>query len=148
MTSKIHPLFPCSATNATAIAIAIAIVLEAYHGQAMVVTRDGTPCPVAGHLSQVEALQPGDRVLTIRTDIGIIVTGRLRGSDESPTPRIEEQDGYLIVEATRGVRLKAGDNRIEVHADGRIALNGKQVAVMATDRARILGQTIELGEPS
>lgn len=144
MTSKIHPLFPCAANGTTA----IAIVLEARHGQATVVTLDGTPCPVAGHLSQVEALQIGDRVLTIRTDTGIIVAGRLRVPGRTCAPRIEEQDGFLIVEATRGVRLKAGENRIEVHADGRIELNGKQVAVMATDRARILGQTIELGEPS
>jgi hypothetical protein len=140
MTSKIHPLFPSAATGHPA----IAIVLEAENGQATVIDLGGTPCPVAGHLSQVEALKARDRVLTVRTDTGVVVTGRLRAEAEAPAPRLEAQDGRLLVEASKSVRLQAGDNWIEVYADGRIELDGQQITGMAEGRMRLQGSTIEL----
>jgi hypothetical protein len=64
MTSNIYELFQSTPTDRAA----IASVLEVENGQATVVDRSGTPCPVAGHLSQVESLKEGDRVLTMRTE--------------------------------------------------------------------------------
>lgn len=140
MPSKIHPLFPSVANDQ----IAVAIVVEARNGQATMVHRGNTPGPVAGHLSQVEPLKTGDRVLTVRTDMGLIVAGRLRGPDESCAPRIEEMDGCLLLKGTHSVRLQAGENRIEVHADGRIELDGRQISGMAEGRLRLQGSSIEL----
>jgi hypothetical protein len=140
MKSNIYELFKSAPTDKAA----IAKVLEAEDGQATVVDLGGTPCPVAGHLSQVEALKEGDRILTIHTPTGIIVAGRLRATNEAPTPRLEEQDGRLLVEAPKSVRLQAGENWIEVHADGRIELDGRQITGMAEGRLRLQGSTIEL----
>ncbi len=140
MTSNIYKLFQSAPTDNAA----IATVLEVEDGQATVVDLSGTLCPVTGHLSQVETLKAGDRVLTIRTATGMIVTGRLRAGDEAPAPRLEEQDGRLLVEATQSVRLQAGENWIEVHADGRIELDGQQITGLAEGRMRLQGSTIEL----
>jgi hypothetical protein len=140
MKSNIQTLFQ----SAHADAAGVAIVLEAENGQAAVVDLSGAPCPVAGHLSQVEALKAGDKVLTIRTATGIIVAGRLRATDEAPASRLEEKDGRLLVEAPKSVRLQAGQNWIAVHADGRIELDGKQITGKAEGRLRLQGSTIEL----
>jgi hypothetical protein len=140
MTSNIHQLFQSVPTDKAA----IAKVLEAEDGQATVVDLSDTPCPVAGHLSQVEALKVGDRILTILTATGIVVAGRLRAGGEAAAPRLEKQDGRLLVEATKSIRLQAGQHRIEVHADGRIELDGQQITGLATGRLRLQGSTIEL----
>jgi hypothetical protein len=55
---------------------------------------------VPGHLSLVEALKEGDRILAIRTATGIVVVGRLRAGGETAAPRLENQDGRLLVEAS------------------------------------------------
>lgn len=140
MKSNIHALFR-SALDDNA---GVATVLEAKAGQAMVIELNGTLCQVAGHMSQVEALKEGDRILTIRTATGIIVVGRLRTGNEAPSPHMEEQDGRLLVEASKSVRLQAGQNWIEVHADGRIELDGQQITGLAEGRLRLKGSTIEL----
>ena len=96
MKSNIYELFQSAPTDNAA----IATVLEVEDGQATMVDLGGTPCPVAAHLSQVEALKEGDRILTIRTATGIVVAGRLRAGGETAAPRLENQDGRLLVEAS------------------------------------------------
>jgi hypothetical protein len=140
MKANIYELFKSAPTDNAA----IATVLEVEDGQAMVIDLGDTPCPVAGHLSQVEALKEGDRILALRTATGFVVAGRLRAGGEDPAPRLEEQDGRLLVEAPKSVRLQAGENWIEVHADGRIELDGRQITGMAEGRLRLQGSTIEL----
>lgn len=140
MTSNIHQLFQSVPTDS----IGMANVLEAKNGQATMINLDGVSYPVTAHLSQVEMLKTGDRVMTIRTATEVIVAGRLRAGDESPAPRLEERDGHLLVEAPTSIRLQAGQNRIEVHADGRILLDGKQITGLASGRMRLQGSTIEL----
>ncbi len=140
MKSNIQALFQSAPTDGAG----IATVLETENGQATVIDLSGTPCPVAGHLSRVETLKTGDRVLTVRTAAGMIVAGRLRGENESPAPRLEEKDGRLLVEAPKSVRLQAGQNWIEVHDDGRIEFDGQQITGKAEGRLRLQGSTIEL----
>lgn len=140
MTSTIHQLFQSVPTDR----IAIASVLEAENGQATMINLDGTSYPVTAHLSQVEMLKIGDRVMTIHSTTGVIIAGRLRAGDETTAPRLQEQDGRLLVEATKSIRLQAGQHRIEVHADGRIELDGQQITGLATGRLRLQGSTIEL----
>lgn len=140
MKSNICELFQSAPTNNAA----IATVLKVEKGQATVVDLSGNPCPVTGHLNQVESLKEGDRILTIRTTTGIVVAGRLRADNESAAQRLEEKDGCLLLEAPQSIRLQAGQHRIEVHADGRIELDGQQITGLATGRLRLQGSTIEL----
>ena len=140
MTSTIQAFFH----SAPAESIGIATVTEAVAGQAVTIDPGGQAASVAGHLSQAEYLKAGDRVLTLSTDAGIIVAGRLRAADEAPAPRMEHRDGRLLVQAPESVCLQAGENRIEVHADGRIALNGKQITGQASERIQLTGSEIQL----
>ncbi len=140
MKSNIQALFSDSTNESTG----VASVTDAKHGHAIMVDINGTEFPVAGHLSQVELLKTGDQVLTMRTATGIIIAGRLRTGDEAPAPRLQEQDGRLLIEATKSIRLQSGQHRIEVHADGRIELDGQQITGLATGRLRLQGSTIEL----
>jgi hypothetical protein len=140
MTTAIQALFHCAPTES----IGIATVTEAVAGQAVTIDLSGEAACVAGHLGQTEYLIVGDRVLTLRTVAGIIVIGRLRAADEAPAPRMEQRGGRLRVQAPESVCLQAGENRIEVHADGRIALDGKQITGQASGPVRLLGSTIEL----
>jgi hypothetical protein len=61
---------------------------------------------------------------------------------------LEAEDGQATVVDLGGtpcpVRLQAGENWIEVHADGRIELDGRQITGMAEGRLRLQGSTIEL----
>jgi hypothetical protein len=120
--SKIRALFPSKHDESTG----IATVIEVKGGRAATVNLDGTLCPVDGHLSQVEPLEIGDRVLIVPTEEGAIVAGRLRAEGEAHAPRLEVQDGHLLVEATRSIRLQVGQNRIEVHPDG-VRLQGPAI---------------------
>jgi hypothetical protein len=138
--SHIQALFQ----SAPAGSAGVATVTDARDGQAVTIDLSGTPIPVAGHLSQVEALHTGDRVLTLRTEAGVIVAGRLRAANEAPAPRLEAADGRLRLEAPESVRLQAGDHRIEVHADGRIEIDGRLITGHARERIRLQGATIEL----
>jgi hypothetical protein len=140
MTPNIHTLFDPTLTDNAA----IATVAEAENGQAILVDLDGECLPVAGHLSGVEALHIKDRVLAIRAGGGIIVAGRLRGRNEAPSPRLETRDGHLVLEADRSVRLKAGNNRVEVHANGHIELNGRWITGHASGPMQLKGAVIEL----
>ena len=130
--------------SAPAGSIGVATVIDARNGQAVAIDLSGTSLPVAGHLSQVEALAVGDRVLTIRTDAGMIVAGRLRARSESPAPRWEATDGRLQVEASECVCLQAGKHRIEVHADGRIELDGRRISGQAAEQIQLSGPEIKL----
>lgn len=140
MKSNICELFKSAPTDNAA----IATVLEVEDSQATLIDLNGIPCPVVGHLSQVEILKTGDQVLTMRTATGVIIAGRLRAGSEAPAARLQEQDGRLLVEATKSIRLQAGQNVIEVHADGRIELDGQQITGLAAGRLRLQGSTIEL----
>jgi len=140
MTSNIQALFQ-SATDGSA---GIATVVETKDGQAVTIDSCGTSYPVVGHLSQVESLAVGDRVLVFRTDAGMIVAGRLRAIGEAPAPRLEATDGRLLVEAANSVRLQAGKNRIEVHADGRIELDGQRISGQAAGQIQLSSAEIKL----
>lgn len=140
MTSNIQALFQSEPAGIAG----VATVIETKDGQAVTIDLSGTSWPVAGHLSQVEVLAVGDRVVTFRTDAGMIVAGRLRAEDEAPAPRLVAADGRLRVEAAETVRLQAGSTRIEVHADGRIELDGRRISGRAAGQIQLSGAEIKL----
>ena len=120
--SEIRVLFPSKPAENPG----IATVIEVKGGRATTVNLDGTLCPVEGHLSQVEPLEIGDRVLIVPTEEGAIVAGRLKAEGEARAPRLEIRNGHLLVEATKSIRLQVGQNRIEVHPDG-VRLQGPTI---------------------
>jgi len=122
----------------------IATVTTIEAGHAVEIDFEGVYCPVAGHLSQVEALKVGDRVLILQVPIGLVIAGRLRSPTEIPAPRLETQDGRLIIEAAQSVRLQAGQSSIEVHGDGRIQIDSRQITGQATGHIGLQSPTIEL----
>lgn len=140
MTSNIHDLFNPHIPAGDG----IATVIETENGRATVVNQKGVLCQVTGHMSGVDALRIGDRVLTTRIGDEFIITGRFRREDESPAPHLEIRDGHLLVEAEKSVRLRAGEHRIEVHADGRIELDGCRITGHAEGRICLIGTNIEL----
>ncbi len=122
----------------------IATVSSVREGQAVEIDFEGVFYPVAGHLSQVQSLKVGDRVLILQISQGFVVAGRLRLPNESPAPRLEVQEGQLVLEAAQSVRLKAGRSVIEIHADGRIKIDGQQITEQAEGSIRLQSTTIEL----
>ncbi len=140
MKANIIELFQTTTHDTTG----IGTVTTVKNGHAAEIDFEGTCCPVAGHLSQVEALKVGDLVLILQVSMGLVIAGRLRSPKEPPAPRLESQDGRLIIEAAESVRLQAGQNMIEVHADGRIQIDGKQITGQATGRIGLHSPIIEL----
>ncbi len=122
----------------------LALVTKAQAGLAINVSITGVEHRVAGHLSQVEHLQVGDQVLVTPTELGMIIIGRLRQNNEYPLPRQQQQDGNLSLEADQSLCLRAGQSRIEIHADGRIVINGKNILQIANGPLKLQGATIAL----
>lgn len=140
MKANIIELFQTTTPDTTG----IATVTTVKDGHAAEIDFEGVCCPVDGHLSQVEALKVGDRVIILQIPMGLVIAGRLRSPTELPAPRLESQDGRLIIEAAQSVRLQAGQSSIEVHGDGRIQIDGRQITGQATGHIGLQSPTIEL----
>jgi hypothetical protein len=139
MTTKPTPLRPQSQHPYN-----VARVVKTSHGEATHVDLWGTIHAIAGHLHHVDLLHPEDRVLITETDMGWIVCGRLRTTGATPQPRLEQNNGRLMLEADQVLCLQAGNNRLEIRADGCICLDGDQITSIARGRMRLQGATIEL----
>ncbi|ALC17968.1 hypothetical protein DSOUD_3248 [Desulfuromonas soudanensis] len=126
--------------------VGIAEVVTAEGGEALQVILCGQrePLSVAGHFSDVPPLREGDRVALLASAEGPLVIGRLRGSGESPPPLLQDREGRLLIAAGEGICLQAGGSRIELDADGRIRLDGREIASIASGLQRLQGSTIEL----
>ena len=140
MKTNIIELFQPTTSDTTG----IATVTTVKGGHAVEIDSEGVCCPVAGHLSQVEALKVGDQVIILKVPMGLVIAGRLRSPTEIPAPRLEAQKGRLILEAAQSVCLQAGQSSIEVHADGRIQIDGRQITGQATGHIGLHSPTIEL----
>lgn len=126
----------------------LARVIEVEEGEARSVELEGTSvtAEVIGHLCDVPLLQAGDRVLVNRTSAGVVILGRLRSPGERPRPRLEEDaEGRLLVEAAGGICLRVGEARLEIAADGKVHLDGREVSTFSSGRVIVKGVTIELG---
>ncbi len=125
----------------------IATVVEVEGGEAVtVVGLPGNlePVAVSGHFSEVPPLKAGDRVAVMLTGGGPIVMSRLRARGEHPRPRIGDEEGRLVLDAEKGIRLQCGESRIELTPDGRIWVDGKEIYSVAAGKLRLQGAVIEL----
>lgn len=139
MYSNLKALYPASQ-----LPVQLATVLSVQAGHALIVEQGGEKLHVAGHLHQTEYLKIGDAVMTMATETGLIVCGRLRTKGEEPAPRLQTDNGQLSLEAAAGIRLQVGDSWLEIHQDGSIRLNGRQITSIAHGRMRLQGTTIEI----
>jgi hypothetical protein len=141
MPSNISPLFP----PRTAPTSALVQVAEAAQGEArMLQSAEGRRCRVAGHLSHVPALAEGDWVLVSYVGDEAVVCGRLRGVGEALPGVLTQHDGVVELEAGTSLRLAAGKSIIELRADGRISIDGREVYTFGEQRVAVQGSTIEL----
>ncbi len=122
----------------------VALVTEAVDGLAYRVSLDGENLTVSGHLSQVDFLQCGDLVLVSTSRSKVIIIGRLRTQGEQPQPLATEIPEQLQLEAQQSICLKTANSRIEIHGDGKILLNGRQIMQQADGPVKLQGATIEL----
>lgn len=99
---------------------------------------------VVGHGAEVPALREGDSVVALRMSEGVVVLQRLRALGEAPRPAISEADGMLVLEAGRGVVIRTGESVLELTADGKIKLDGKQIYTFGEQTVQIFGANIHL----
>jgi hypothetical protein len=100
---------------------------------------------VFAHGSEVPHLHNGDQVLVMLTEQGAIVTQRLRKPGERPQQGFSVQpDGRLMLHNKTGIKLETDETKIELRADGRIYIDGKEIYAIADGKHRLQGATIEL----
>jgi len=100
---------------------------------------------VAGHAAGVEALQAGDRVVAMMVEGGAVVVQRMRRPGERPRAGVRvEEDGSLYLNAPRGFRVESAHATLELRADGRVFIDGKEIYCVARGVNRLQGATIEL----
>ncbi len=105
----------------------------------------GALSPVAGHGTGVPFLRPGDRVVVAPVTGGCVVTDRLRAEGESPAARVEHHpDGGISLWAEGAIRLHTRGACIELHPDGRLVLDGREVAVVSTRRLWLKGRPVRI----
>jgi len=99
---------------------------------------------ITAHLNNVPPLKVGDQVLVTATAKDYIVTGRLRTEEESPLDGLTYSDGKLNLCAGKGIKIQSGDATIELTAQGKIKIDGKNIYSISEGRHRLQGSTIEL----
>jgi len=90
-------------------------------------------------------LSPGDEVLVALPgeDEGRgVVLGRI-GPSVDPAPPKETPD-QLVLEAKKGLVLRVGEGSIEIRADGKILIKGKDLVSHAKRMNRIKGGSVSL----
>ena len=125
-----------------------ATVVEAHAGLAAVVAPAGRPgrtWRVVDHADGVPVLAPGDRVLVLPLDGGAVITHRLRDPADRPNATFTvAEDGALVVKTEGTIRLQNGHATIELRADGRVFVEGREIWSLARGLQRLQGTTIEL----
>ncbi len=124
----------------------VAEVLEARDGHASLLAVEGERLTVVDHAERVPPLAVGDRVLFERLPRGAVVLERLRGDRPAPAPipATVDEDGCLCIEHATGLRLRVGEARLELRADGTVLLDGEVIRSTARGLNRLQGTPIEL----
>jgi len=104
--------------------------------------------PVAGYLAAIPGIIPklkaGQQVLVLETEQGVGILGSWLSASEKPKAQIDLQDGHLQLDATKSITLKTGASSIEIHANGKIRVDGKDIYSIAEGPLRLQGSIIEL----
>lgn len=104
--------------------------------------------PVAGYLATIPGIVPklkvGQQVLVLETEQGIGILGCWQSAGEQTKAHIDLENGNLQLGATESITLKTGASSIEVHANGKIRVDGKDIYSIAEGPLRLQGSIIEL----
>ncbi len=125
----------------------VAEVLEVRDGEAVSLSIVGSDIPIVAmrHLSHVSGLREGDTVTLLWSDVGAIITGRLRREGERP-PMPLPTEGKEAIELTldRPLHVRVGASRVVMHPDGHILINGREVTTDAEETLRLSGTRIDI----
>jgi len=100
---------------------------------------------VYAHSTSVAALTVGDSVLVQNIQSQYIITHRLRQKGEVPLQGFSvKDDGSLEIKSADGIVIKSNQSRFEIHKDGRVFIDGKEIYAIADGKHRLQGATIEL----
>jgi len=104
--------------------------------------------PVAGYLAAIPGIIPklkkDQQVLVLETELGVGILGCWQPAGEQTKARIDLQDGNLQLDATKSITLKTGASSIEIHENGKIRVDGKDIYSIAEGPQRLQGSIIEL----
>ncbi len=123
----------------------IADVAEAENGEARALLLGGEEFPVIAHADGVPPLRVGDRVVFLATDDGVIVTHRLRAPGERPTRGFTVRpDGSLSIDTHGGITLATDHATIELRADGRIMVDGREISSRSEGLQALYGHPVKI----
>lgn len=124
----------------------ICTVVRAEKGKALeiAVPSQKAPMTVAGHRAGVTMLGVGDQVMITHTTSGPVIIERLLKEDEAPAPLFRNEDGKLVLESGKGIRLVCGEACVEITENGKVRIDGREVSTFSSGRVRVQGVTIEL----
>lgn len=125
----------------------VAQVLEVRDGEALSLSIEGSDTPIVAlrHLSHVSGLREGDTVTLDWSDVGAIITGRLRREGERPPmPLPTEGDEAIELTLDRPIHIRVGASRVVMHPDGRILINGREVTTYAEEALHLSGPRIDI----
>ncbi len=123
-----------------------AIVVDERDGIALSVQLDGEDeaRDVAARLDTVCRVCVGDGVLVQLDRDAVVVVGRLARDGDSTPAWVRESDGVIHLYGERGVTLRAGESLIELGADGRIRINGRDVDAKARDSLSLSADKLKM----
>ena len=100
-------------------------------------------CEVLRTTEEVLHLSVGDTVIVLLSSEGVpVIAGRI-GPSVDPAPPREAPD-ELLLEARKGLVLRVGEGSIEIRADGKILIKGKDLVSHAKRMNRIKGGSVSL----
>ncbi|MFV1992449.1 MAG: hypothetical protein ACC635_00980 [Acidiferrobacterales bacterium] len=134
--------------NVTSALPKIAIVHQLNSEGSIFVLLENRILPVVGYLTIIPGivpkLKPGQQVLVLETGQGVGILGCWQAAGEQTKAHIDLQNGNLRLDATESITLKTGASSIEVHANGKIRVDGKDIYSIAEGPLRLQGSIIEL----
>lgn len=126
----------------------IGVVHEVDENGVISVLVDKHVLPVTGYLAPIPGILPmlasGQQVLVLETGEGVGILGCWQPANEMTKAQIEIQDGRLHINATESIILNSGNSSIEIRADGKIRVDGKDIYSIAEGPLRLQGSIIEL----
>lgn len=103
---------------------------------------------VSGYITAIPGLLPklenGQQVLVLETEQGAGILGCWQSVGENEKAEIDVKNGRLRIEASESVVLKSGESNIEIHKNGKIRVDGKDIYNIAEGPLRLQGSVIEL----
>jgi len=97
------------------------------------------------HAASVPNLVAGDKVIVQKISNYYVITDKLRNPGDKPTTGFDiNEDGSLSLDTDVSIILKTLNAKIEISANGKIKIDGKEVYSFSNGVNKIQGTSIEL----